>query len=252
MLCHHTTKAKQLAIQGLFKQLHAFSEEPQSETDPALDLHTPDPLNIINVALARQQAAVQAGCSGHRADTTNLVHTLFQHHQALLDHDQHQQQQQQQRQQQQSHHQQQQYQHQQQADLNEAAEDTHDHEQVLAADNRHLSAVLAVDNVVLTGSPGFQGEMVPDTPVAAAEAATQEAANEAAEGVTAGAKQQYESETAAVGSVELLFDDDSASRGQQRGSTEPAALDLRAGPSPAIRNNQQQVCSLLCADVSLR
>ena len=72
-------------MQGIFKQLQAFNDEPTSGTSRIPDLHQADPVNIINVALARQKAAVQAGCSDSTcADSSNLVNTLYQRQQALL------------------------------------------------------------------------------------------------------------------------------------------------------------------------
>ncbi len=73
-------------VQGVFKQLQAFNDSPRDTVSPVPDLQQADPLNIISVALARQQAAVQAGCSDTNtcADSTNLVNTLYQRHQALL------------------------------------------------------------------------------------------------------------------------------------------------------------------------
>ena len=83
---------QQLDVQGVFQQLHAFKQELHDTSPLASDLQTPDPLNIIHVALARQRAAVQAGCAAHPCpDNSNLVNTLYQRHQALLEQQQQQQ-----------------------------------------------------------------------------------------------------------------------------------------------------------------
>ena len=72
-------------MQGIFKQLQAFNDEPRSSTSHIPELHQADPLNIINVAQARQKAAVQAGCPDSAcADSSNLVNTLYHRQQALL------------------------------------------------------------------------------------------------------------------------------------------------------------------------
>ena len=73
-------------LQGIFKHLQSFKEDARPSTSPIADLQQADPLNIVNAALARQQAAIQAGCKGDStcADPTNLVHTLYHRHQHLL------------------------------------------------------------------------------------------------------------------------------------------------------------------------
>ena len=149
-LCHIQVNTL-FCLQGLFKQRQDFDQEPNSSTRPlASDSDTSDPLNIINVALARQKAAVEAGCtSGPCADPTNLVNTLYLRHQTLLQHTQVEQTQQQQ-----------------QDTGRVESTNLYDSCQMPIADAGPSAAQTALDEELR--SPTLQGDTVPDTPVAAA------------------------------------------------------------------------------------
>lgn len=176
-------------MQGIFKQLHSFNEQPTDSTAPIPDLRQADPLNIINVALARQQAALQTGCSGGTcADSTNLVNTLYQRHQALL------------------------HQTQQASGSGQAG-------------NRGDSSEAAEcvpEAVMISGSPrSFQGDSVPDTPVLAAAAEQAAWKAEAAADEEAGRASDLELKDAAADmrGVDLIFGEDNAA--QDSGEASP-------------------------------
>ncbi len=172
-------------MQGIFEQLHAFNDEPRSSTSHIPDLHQADPLNIINVALARQKAAVQAGCSDSTcADSSNLVNTLYQRQQALL-----------------LQQQQQQMQLPDQPALSSQAEvhaNTHAHTAELADSDAHA------DGKFPDSPRSFEGDTVPDTPVNGA--APLEAALAGAHGLDSGCHQEADEAAADAEGIELVFD----------------------------------------------
>lgn len=252
-------------MQGVFQQLHALNKEPYGAIPPPSSPQTPDPLNIINVALARQQAALHTGCHGQTCtDSTNLVNTLYQRHQTLLE-------QQQQRAVPgfestdlllQAQHAQHGAVH---VDLNMHADHqeldqvasvsaTQHHQQqseqlacagdtasLPAAESGQITPAQAVVEL-LPNSPSFQGDTVPDTPIAAAEAAAQEAAAEAAEGVTLGVEQEDDIQGVAVNGVDLVFDMDSSGHGTQTGTAVAVAVaDTAAGQGSGLAINHHQV-----------
>ena len=173
-------------MQGVFKQLEAFNDGPGSSTSHIPDPHQADPLNIINVALARQKAAVQAGCSGNScADSSNLVNILYQRQQALLV-------QQQQRQQMQLPD---------QPALSTQAEvhaNTNVHTADIAGNDAHADAEFP-------NSPrSFEGDTVPYTPVNGA--APLEAASAGDHGPDSRCHQEADKATADAEGIELVFD----------------------------------------------
>lgn len=183
---------KQCSImQGIFKQLHSFNEQPTDSIAPIADLRQADPLNIINVALARQQAALRTGCSGGTcADSTNLVNTLYQRHQALLHQTQ-------------------------QASGSGQAGNRGDNSQ---------AAECFPDAVMISGSPSsFQGDSVPDTPVVAAAAEQAAWKVEAAADEEAGRASDLELQDAAADmrGIDLIFGEDTAA--QDSGEVSPHA-----------------------------
>lgn len=175
-------------MQGIFKQLQAFNDEPHSSTSHSPELHQADPLNIINVALARQKAAVQAGCSDSTcADSSNLVNTLYQRQQALF------------LQQQQ---QQQQLQLPEQPALSSPAG-------VHADTNIHIAEVADNDAVAepaeVPDSPrSFEGDTVPDTPVTGT--APLEAALAGDHSLVSRGHQEADEAAADAEGIELVFD----------------------------------------------
>lgn len=256
--------SKCLAAQGVLAQLHTFNQEHSSTPPPASGLQTPDPLNIINVALARQRDAVQAGCAAHPCpDNTNLVNTLYQRHQMLLQQQQQQQHQlEQQHQPEQQHHseqqeQQQQQQHceqqQQQYSKDQLHQQRLQHNKELACveiDQVGLVQAADVDNqaacvateVMVCPSPTFQGDTVPDTPLAAAEAAVQEAAAEAAQDASPGVKQHGGTEGAYVGGADSFLDLELGLGSRQSSSPAAAAVaDTLVGSHGGKADDQHQV-----------
>lgn len=175
-------------MQGIFKQLQAFNDEPSSGTSRIPDLNQADPFNIINVALARQIAAVHAGCSDNSCtDSSNLVNTLYQRQQALLV-------QQQQQQQQQS---------------DQAADQTALSSQ--AGIHVHATTnVSSADNDADADAEGpdsprsFEGDTVPDTPVTGA--APLEAALAGDHGLDSRGHQEADGPAADAEGIELVFD----------------------------------------------
>ena len=173
-------------MQGIFKQLQAFNDEPTSGTSRIPDLHQADPLNIINVALARQKAAVQAGCSDSTcADSSNLVNTLYQRQQALLLQQQQQQQQQ--------------LPDQPALGSQARAHDiTHVHTADFAYNDAHADAEFP-------DSPrSFEGDTVPDTP--ATGAAPLEAALAGNHSLDSRGHQEADEAAADAEGIELVFD----------------------------------------------
>ena len=216
----------------MFQQLHAYHQEPTNTPLFSGELQTPDRLNIINVALARQRDAVQAGCAGDVCpDNTNLVNTLYQRHQTLL---QHQQQPEQQRK------------HQSEQQNKQSA--TVDAPQVGLAQPAVVTgqAANALTDAMLSDSPTFQGETVPDTPVAAAEAAAQEAAvepaAEAAQDASQGLKKLSGIEGADVNGVDSLLDLEIGLDSRQSSSALAAAVvDTSLRPESARAVDQHEV-----------
>ena len=221
----------------MFQQLHALNQEPTDTPPLSSDLQTPDHLNIINVALARQRDAVQAGCAGHPCpDNTNLVNTLYQHHHTLLQHQQQQQRQQQQQQQSE------QQQNKQFASAKTAQIGLEQPAELIG------QAADALTDVRMSYSPTFQGDVVPDTPIATvtAEAATQEAAVEAAAEVAQDASQGFKQysgiEGAGVCSNDLLLDLETDLGSRQSKSVVAAAVaDTSLSPDSAEAIDQHQV-----------
>ena len=168
-------------MQGIFKQLQAFNDEPTSGTSRIPDLHQADPLNIINVALARQKAAVQAGCSDSTcADSSNLVNTLYQRQQALLQ------------------------QQQQLPDQPALGSQTEVH----ADTSIHTLGVADSDGHADAESPNsprsFEGDTVPDTPVTGT--APLEAALAGDHGLDSRGHQEADEAAADGEGIELVFD----------------------------------------------
>ena len=212
----------------MFQQLHAFNQEPSDTSSLSSHLQTPDRLNIINVALARQRDAVQAGCAGHPCpDNTNLVNTLYQRHQTLLQHEQQQQQQQQSEQ------------HQQQKKEFANAETAQTGLQQ-AADLVGQAAHAATD-VGNPDSPTFQGDTVPDTPVAAAEVAAQAAAVELAAEAVKDASQGFKQHNG-IEVVDSVLDLEIGLGSMHSSSALTAAVvDNSLGPDSARAIDQHQV-----------
>lgn len=189
----------------------------------------PDRLNIINVALARQRDAVQAGCAGHPCpDNTNLVNTLHQHHQTLLQHQQ--QQQQQNEQQQQS----------EQFASPETAQTGVEQPAELVS-----QAANAYTDVAISHSPTFQGDTVPDTPTATAETAAKECAVEAAAEAARNASQGFRRHGGVAGadcSVDSLLNLQTGLSSRQSSPVLAAAVTYTSlDPDSAKAVSQQQV-----------
>ena len=173
-------------MQGIFKQLQAFNDEPRSSTSHIPELHQPDPLNIINVALARQKAAVQAGCPDSAcADSSNLVNTLYHRQQALLL-------------------QQQQQQQMQLPDQPASSSQAGVHANTSAhtADSADNGAY--ADAEFPSSPSSFEGDTVPDTPVNGA--ALLEAASAGDHALNSECHQQADQAAADAEAIELVFD----------------------------------------------
>ena len=179
---------------------------------------------------------MQAGCSGHPCpDNTNLVNTLYQRHQTLLQQQSEQQQRQQQQQQQQPQLQPKQFANAETAQIGlEQPADLVD------------QAAHAPTHVKISDSPTFQGDTVPDTPVAAAEAAAQEADAEPAAKAAQNASQGFEKHRGVVGvdvsGVDTLLDLETGLGSRQSSpASEAAVIDTSLVPDSAKAFNQHQV-----------
>lgn len=258
----------------MFEQLPAFNQEPSSTPPQPSGRQTPDPLNIINVALARQRDAVQAGCAIRPCpDSTNLVNTLYQRHQILLQqqwqqhqpeqqqrHSEQQQQhseQQQQRSEQQQRHTEQQQHHREQQQQQHSEDHLHQQQpqqniEPACAETTQVALVQRADvdgqaacvpaEVVVCHSPTFQGDTVPDTPIAAAEAAAQEAAAEAAQDASQGVEKHGSTEGACVGGVDSFLDLELGLDTRQSSSSAAAAVaDTLVAPRGAMSDGHHQV-----------
>lgn len=172
-------------MQGIFKQLQAFNDKPHSSSSHIPELHQADPLNIITVALARQKAALQAGCPDSTcADSTNLVNTLYQRQQALLLQQQ-----------------------QQQMQLpNQPASSSqagvHANTSAHTADSADNDA--CADAEFPSSPSSFEGDTVPDTPVNGA--ALLEAASAGNHALNSECHQEADQAAADAEAIELVFD----------------------------------------------
>ena len=167
-------------MQGIFKQLQAFNDKPRSSTSHIPELHQADPLNIITVALARQKAALQAGCPDSTcADSTNLVNTLYQRQQALLL----------------------QQQQQQQMQLPDQPASS---SQAGVHANTSAHTADCADAVFPSSPSSFEGDTVPDTPVNGA--ALLEAASAGNHALNSECHLEADQAAADAEGVELVFD----------------------------------------------